>query len=82
MSDLADFLEYALRRNLDEPDVVDKAIPLKPCPFCGDLDGLKVIKEGEYTYKVDCFVCLSMGPCCTAYSSARKAWNKRQRRDL
>ena len=61
---------------------------LKPCPYCGENElGIKthshpIIEHSRDTYITDsffihCFSCGALGPPCSTWDEAEKAWNER-----
>lgn len=50
---------------------------LKPCPFCGKTDGIRIESFGGSKYGVRCIYCqLKMGPWA-GLQTAIDAWNRR-----
>lgn len=64
---------------------------LKPCPFCGECNKIKLRKFKTDKYRILCQNCGATGPAFTQYSweytsiraqnKARTSWNKRFKED-
>lgn len=57
----------------------ERAMPLRPCPFCGDEDVQG--ESGLGLHYILCLNCGAMGPNALALSAAGKRWNHREEAD-
>lgn len=50
---------------------------VKPCPFCGEIDGLVTCLEDGMYYE-ECMTCSARGPAEYTKNGAVKSWNCRE----
>lgn len=50
---------------------------LKPCPFCGSDEDIRVVSEYSEAFYVYCLTCTSCGPSGATSQEAIEAWNRR-----